>query len=818
MATWLYRLGLGAYRRRRLVLAAWLAVLTGAVCALLVVGGKLDNEFTIPGSESQRAQDTMAKDFPAAAGTSAQIVFTAPEGTKVTDPAAARGIQRTLTAAQDAPQVAAVIPPDKAGTVTPDQRTALAQVNYDADRADLDDGTLDTLEATTAAAEEAGLEVSVGGQAYGNGVLTPSVLELLGVLVALAVLAVTFGSLLAAGMPLLTAFVGIGTGLAGLLALSSGVTVSSTALSLALMLGLAVGIDYALFVLSRHRTQLAQGMEPRESAGRAVGTAGSAVVFAGTTVVIALVGLLVVRIPFLTVMGLSAAATVLIAVLVAVTLLPALFGLAGSRLAPRPGSRAARRAAVVSGEVPEGGAERARGKAAQGAVPAGGTEKARERAAQGAAEEATGRAAEEATGKTAGRTVGEAGGKTTGNTAGDAAGKTAHEGAAKASVMGRRWARLVTRRPLLVVVGTVAALVTLALPAADLRLALPDNGTAAHGTSQRETYDRVDAAFGPGFNGPLLVLAEADTPGETGQQQAAAVAGRLRELPGVVKVGQPQYAPESGRAVIQVVPEGGPQDESTQDLVDAIRGDAAVIERETGTAVSVTGTTAIGIDVSDRLTASLPPFAAVVVGLCLILLLLVFRSLVVPVKATIGFLLSVGASFGAVVAVFQWGWLADALDVARTGPVVSFLPIVLMAVLFGLAMDYEVFLVAGMREEWVRTGRAGDAVIDGAGQASRVVTAAALIMFFVFASFVTTEDAIVKPIAFSLAFGVLVDAFVVRMTLVPAVLAMVGRGAWWLPRGLDRLLPDLDIEGARLRKPARTEPARPLTEINAGPG
>ncbi|RZB16453.1 MMPL family transporter [Streptomyces sp. F001] len=753
MATWLYRLGLGAYRRRRLVLAAWLAVLAGAVCALVVVGGKLDNEFTIPGSESQQAQDTMAEDFPAAAGTSAQIVFTAPDGAKVTDPQAAQGIQRTLTAAQDAPQVAAVIPPDKAGTVTPDGRTALAQVNYDVSRSDLDDGTLDSLEETTRAAEEAGLEVSVGGQAYGNGVLTPSVLELLGVVVALAVLAITFGSLLAAGMPLLTAFVGVGTGLAGLLAVSSGVTVSSTALSLALMLGLAVGIDYALFVLSRHRTQLAQGMEPRESAGRAVGTAGSAVVFAGTTVVIALVGLIVVRIPFLTVMGLSAAATVLIAVLVAVTLLPALFGLAGARLAPRPGSRAARRAAVAAAEV-----------------PAGGTEKATE------------------------------------------------EAAAKASVMGQRWARLVTRRPLLVVVGTVAALVTLALPAADLRLALPDNGTAAHGTSQRETYDTVDEAFGPGFNGPLLVLAEADTQGQAGQQQAAAVAGRLQELPGVVKVGQPQYAPESGRAVIQVVPEGGPQDESTQDLVDAIRGDASVIERETGAAVSVTGTTAIGIDVSDRLSASLLPFAAVVVGLCLILLLLVFRSLVVPVKATVGFLLSVAASFGAVVAVFQWGWLADALGVARTGPVVSFLPIVLMAVLFGLAMDYEVFLVSSMREEWVRTGRARDAVIDGAGHASRVVTAAALIMFFVFASFVTTEDAIVKPIAFSLAFGVLVDAFVVRMTLVPAVLAMVGRGAWWLPRGLDRLLPDLDIEGARLHEPARAEPARPLTEINASSG
>ncbi|MFD7457849.1 MULTISPECIES: MMPL family transporter [unclassified Streptomyces] len=758
MATWLYRLGLGAHRRRRLVLAVWLAVLAAAVGTLMAVGGKLDNEFTIPGSESQQAQDTMAEDFPAAAGTSAQIVFTAPEGSKVSDPAAAQAVQRTLAAAQDAPQVAAVIPPDKAGTVTPDGRTALAQVNYDVTRSALDDGTLDALEETTKAAEEAGLEVSVGGQAYGNGVLTPSVLELLGVVVALIVLVITFGSLLAAGMPLITAFAGIGTGLVGLLAVSSAVTVSSTALSLSLMLGLAVGIDYALFVLSRHRTQLAQGMDPRESAGRAVGTAGSAVVFAGTTVIIALVGLAVVRIPFLTVMGLSAAATVLIAVLVAVTLLPALFGFAGARLAPRPGSRAARRAA--------GGTDTTEG--------AEGVE------AESSAEEP----------------------------AGSSARKPAAEGSSTAeppAVMGRRWARLVTRRPLLFLLATVAALVTVAVPAADLRLALPDNGTAAHDTPQRETYDTVGEAFGPGFNGPLLILAEADASGPEGQQQAGAVAARLKELPGVVKVGQPQYAPESGRAVIQVVPDGGPQDEATQDLVDAIRGDADAIERETGASVSVTGTTAIGIDVSDRLRASLLPFAAVVVGLCLILLLLVFRSLVVPVKATVGFLLSVGASFGAVVAVFQWGWLADALGVARTGPVVSFLPIVLMAVLFGLAMDYEVFLVSSMREEWVRTRKAKEAVVEGAGHASRVVTAAALIMFFVFASFVTTEDAIVKPIAFSLAFGVLVDAFVVRMTLVPAVLAMVGRGAWWLPRGLDRVLPDLDIEGARLHDGAPPE-------------
>jgi RND superfamily putative drug exporter len=774
VATWLYRLGLGAHRRRRLVLAAWLAVLAAAVGTLIAVGGRLDNEFTIPGSESQQAQDTMAEDFPAAAGTSAQIVFTAPEGSKITDPAAARAVQRTLTAAQDAPQVAAVIPPDKAGTVTPDGRTALAQVNYDVTRSDLDDGTLDALEDTTKAAEEAGLEVSVGGQAYGNGVLTPSVLELLGVVVALVVLALTFGSLLAAGMPLFTAFVGIGTGLVGLLAVSSAVTVSSTALSLALMLGLAVGIDYALFVLSRHRTQLAQGMDPSESAGRAVGTAGSAVVFAGTTVIIALVGLAVVRIPFLTVMGLSAAATVLIAVLVAVTLLPALFGFAGARLAPRPGSRAARRAAAIThgNQDAESPAEPEGPGRPEGRTP---------EAEQSEAEHPEGERP---------------------------------EGERPPVVMGRRWAGLVTRRPLLFLLATVAALVTAAVPAADLRLALPDNGSAAHDTPQRETYDTIDEAFGPGFNGPLLVLAEADAPWESGQRQAGAVAARLKELPGVVKVGQPQYAPESGRAVISVVPDGGPQDDATKDLVDAIRADADTIERETGTTVSVTGTTAIGIDVSDRLRASLLPFAAVVVGLCLILLLLVFRSLVVPVKATAGFLLSVGASFGAVVAVFQWGWLADALGVARTGPVVSFLPIVLMAVLFGLAMDYEVFLVSSMREEWVRTRRARDAVVDGAAHASRVVTAAALIMFFVFASFVTSEDAIVKPIAFSLAFGVLVDAFVVRMTLVPAVLAMVGRGAWWLPRGLDRVLPDLDIEGARLHGKPSAEKSETPHEVS----
>ncbi|MGP4002931.1 MMPL family transporter [Streptomyces sp. 8N706] len=757
MATLLYRIGRGAYRHCRLVLTLWLVTLAVVAGCAGAFGSRLDNDFTIPGSESQRALDSMAESFPAAAGTSAQLVFSAPEGTRVMDQRYAAALEKTFAAAGKAPEVAAVVRPQQAGTVSKDGTTALAQVNYPVDRSALDEDTLDALERTVAPAEEAGLTVAVGGQAYGNGVVSVSALELLGVVVALAVLALTLGSLLAAGMPLLSAFVGVAVGLCGLLALSSAVSVSSTALTLALMLGLAVGIDYALFILSRHRGQLARGMDPRESAAVANGTAGSAVVFAGATVVIALAGLSVVRIPFLTVMGLSAAGAVAIAVLVATTLLPAVLGLAGGRLAPGPGSRAARRAERERAAEAEElyGKPAAGDGAADSGVPAAG--------AEGAATVADGRPAD-----------------------------------AAAATGGERWTRLVIRRPLVTVMAVAAALLTVAVPAMDLRLALPDNGGAAEDTSQRRAYDTITDAFGAGFNGPLLVLVETGTPGAGGERTAGGIAGQLRDLPGVSAMGKPQYDPESGDAVVQIVPGGGPQDEATEELVQRIRDRVPGMERESGAEISVTGTTAVGIDVSDRLSESLVPFAAVVVGLCLVLLLLVFRSVAVPVKATLGFLLSVAASFGAVVAVFQWGWLADLLGVARTGPVVSFLPVVLIGVLFGLAMDYEVFLVSSMREEWIRTGQARKAVVLGARRASRVVTAAALIMFFVFASFVTTEDTFVKPIAFALAFGVLVDAFLVRMTFVPAVLALVGRGAWWLPRFLDRLLPDLDIEGERL--------------------
>ncbi|MBP0456415.1 MMPL family transporter [Streptomyces montanisoli] len=732
MASLLYRLGRFSFRRRRLVLSLWLAALAAVVAGFSLAGSSLDDQFSIPGSQSQQALDRLRAVEPAAGGVSGQIVFTAPPGHKVTERRYAAAIQETLHDAAHAPQVGAVISPKKAGTVTRDGRTALAQVQYAVTGPDVRPGSVDALEASTRPASDAGLTVHAGGAVFGSHGVQIGATEVIGVVVALVVLVITFGSLLAAGMPLLTAIGGLAVSLSGLMLLAHVFTISSTAITLAVMLGLAVGIDYTLFILSRHRTQLARGTDVEESAARALGTAGSAVAFAGLTVVVALAGLSVVGIPFLTVMGLSGAVTVVVAVLAATTLLPALLGFAGSRLTPKPHSRAARR-------------------------------------------EKSPRPA-----------------------------------------MGARWIRATTRRPLLTVLAGVAALVVVAIPARELQLALPDNGSAPQGSTQREAYDAVSRAFGPGFNGPLLILADTSNAkggGKGAKAELSKAASDLKKLPGVAAVTPPQPTSSKTDSVLQLVPTTAPDAKGTEDLVHRVRDYADGVRARSGVSLAVTGTTAVNVDVSSKLSASLVPFAAVVVGLCLIILLIVFRSIVVPVKATAGFLLSVAASFGAVVAVFQWGWLSDLIGVTRTGPVVSFLPVILMAVLFGLAMDYEVFVVAGIHEEYAHGRDPREAIRRGAPGAFRVVTAAALIMIAVFAGFVTLDDAIVKPIAFALAFGVLVDAFVVRLTLVPAVLSLVGRAGWWLPKWLARILPAVDIEGRGLPAlPETAEGHRPHEE------
>ena len=555
--------------------------------------------------------------------------------------------------------------------------------------------------------------------------------------VALIVLWLTLGSLRAAGMPLVTALLGVGLTMALIFGATGLATVSSTTPLLALMLGLAVGIDYALFITSRHRDQLRAGMDPEESVARAVATAGSAVVFAGVTVMIALCGLAVARIPFLTTMGVAAAVGVAIAVLIALTLLPALLGFAGERLRPRPGRpRRLRRGSDSSARRSDRF---------------------------------------------------------------DPDGHRPQHAVAASSRPGlsRRWVRLVTKVPILTVVLVVVALGAMAYPAKDLRIALPSNGTANPGTPARVTYDLIAQHFGAGYNGPLIVSATI-----VGSNDPLAVmngiADRLRELPGVASV--PLATPNAGAdtGIVQVIPTGAPDSEATKRLVRDIRRLEPELTARYDVPVAVTGFTAVGIDVSDRLGAALVPFGILVVGLSLVLLTMVFRSIAVPLKATAGYLLSVAAAFGATAMVFEYGWFGSVFNVAQTAPVISFLPILLMGILFGLAMDYEVFLVSRMREEYVHSGDASRAIEEGFHSSSRVVVAAAVIMLSVFGGFVPEGEGPIKTIGFGLAIGVFVDAFVVRMTLVPAVLKLLGDKAWWLPRWIDARLPSFDVEGAGL--------------------
>ena len=742
----LYRIGRACFAHRWLVVGTWLVVVVAAGVGMKVSGGQLDNSFTIPGSSSQTALDQVQTDFPDAGGTSAQLVFAARGGTTVSSPANSAAIKRALSKASAAPQVAAVIPPRRSHLVTRDGTTAIATIQYRVGVAHLDSGTLDALNSISKAADSHTLSVQAGGQAFSSLTSGSASAEVTGVLIAFAVLTVALASLLAAGMPLLTALTGVGVSVLTLHGLSTVLSVSDTAVTLAVMIGLAVGVDYALFILSRHRAQLAAGLAPAQSAATAIATAGTAVVFAGTTVIIALAALSVVGIPFLTVMGLAAAGTVLTAVLIATTLLPAIFGLAGSRLVPKPGSRAARLAA-----------------------------------------------------------------------------RTAHAGVAGAArpTGGARWLAAVSRRPSAVLAVAVVGLAVLAAPALKLALALPDNGSAATGTSQRIAFDTISHTFGPGYNGPLLVLAglaKAPDAAAAGQQ-ADAVAAKLKGFSGVAAITPPQLDQARTAALIEVIPAGAPSAPATATLVTSLRERAATIRHATGAAVAITGTTAIEVDVSAKLSAALVPFAAIVVGLSLLLLMLVFRSLLVPVKAAVGYLLSVAASLGATVAVFRWGWLAGPLGVSVTGPIASFLPIVVMAVLFGLAMDYEVFLVSRIRENYVYTHDPRHAIVAGGAAAARVVVAAALIMTSIFASFLLSADTTIKSLALALAIGVACDALVVRMTIVPAVLTLAGHHAWYLPRWLNQILPDLDIEGTSLPQqpaPSAAGGQRPGAEQRQG--
>ncbi|MFI0487615.1 MMPL family transporter [Actinomadura sp. 9N215] len=724
MATFLYRVGRGAHRWRYAVALLWLAALAAAFLGSQSAGKAPSDSFTMPGIESQKAFDHINDKFPGAAadGADARVVFIAPQGQKITAPENRAPIDALVAQAAKGPQVADVESPFEEGAVSKDGTTAFATVTYKVTTDDLTEASKDRLRDAVKQAQGTGLTVEVGGSALETDP-AGGVGEIVGLGIAAVVLLITFGSLAAAGLSLVTAAVGVVISLMSITALRNVFDLSPSTGELAMMLGVAVAIDYSLFVVSRYREERGKGHEPREAAGLAVGTAGTAVVFAGLTVVIALAGLSVVGVPMVTKMGLGTAGAVVVAVLVALTLVPALLGFL-------PNSVLSRRTR-----------------------------------------------------------------------------KNRHAGGGSEG-LGVRWARFVLRRPVPVLLVAVAALGAIAIPSMNMRLGMPGDEAKPTSTSERRAYDALADGFGPGFNGPLTVVVDA---GDARDPKAAAatIGAKLAATQGIVSVSPPQFDKAGTTAVLSATPATAPTSQETKDLVREIRDGRPALESAAGASFEVTGATALNIDVGVKMQKALIPYLATIVGFAFVLLLLVFRSILVPLKATLGYLLSIAAAFGALVTVFQNGHGGGLFGVEQPGPIMSILPIFLVGISFGLAMDYQVFLVTRIREAHVHGEAPGQAVVTGFRYSGRVVLAASLIMMSVFAGFMTGAGMMIKMVGFGLGAAVLFDAIVVRMVIVPAVLALLGRRAWWLPRRLGRLLPRVDVEGESLRD--RVPP--PLTTV-----
>lgn len=747
MSTLLSSLGRWSFRHPCRVLVSWLLALGIAGAGALVLGAGTDNTFSIPGTESQAGLEQLSRSFPQVSGTNAQFIVVAADGDKITDDDYREHIEDAVDELGDLDGVlAATSPYDEMvkGMINEDDTAAIVRVQFDGEATDVSDTTKDALRSAVSDLDSvlpSGSQTSLGGDLFAISIPGVTLTEAVGLLIALLVLILTFRSFVVAGLPLLTAILGVGISMAGIFTATAFATVSSTTPLLALMLGLAVGIDYALFIMARHQDQVREGVDPEESASRAVGTAGSAVVFAGVTVLIALIGLGFAGIPFLTTMGIAASAAVAVAVAIAVTLTPALLGFMKGKVVGRPkkvkAPKTKKSAASDASEEPKPVTAPAKGSA--------------------------------------------------------------------------RWVGGVMKHPVLVSLAVVLGLGIVAVPALSLDLALPNAGVLPKDSEARQSYDLVGEQFGPGFNGPLILtgtIVTSTDPLTLMEDLGDAVA----KVPGVKEVALATPNETADTGIVQIIPETAPDDPATADLVRELRSHHDEWLDEFGIDLKVTGFTAVGIDISDQLGNALLPFGIFVIGLSLILLTIVFRSLWVPITAAAGYLLSIVAAFGVVGAVFEWGWFADLLHVAKVGPIISFMPIILMGVLFGLAMDYQVFLVSRMREDFVhdkdatspnratRRAAALRAVRSGFTGSAKVVTAAGLIMFAVFVAFVPEGDSSLKPIALGLAAGIAFDAFLVRMTLIPALMAILGERAWELPRWLEKILPRVDVEGEAVER------------------
>ena len=721
------RLARWCHRERKFVVGGWLIALIFVAGCGSAFGGSLSSSFQAPASESQRALDLLFDRFPEQAGAGAEIVFRSDSA--VDDPAVVARMQELFAEVERQPGVAEVVSPYGAlggFQISQDRKIAFARVRFAASTLDIPAGTVEEMLATAEQANTDTLQVEVGGQAVQFAATAEGgAREAIGLAAAVVVLLLTFGSVVAMGLPLATAMIGLGVALAAVPLLSVFIDVPIFGPSLAIMIGLGVGIDYALFILTRFRACLHEGASSEDACATALSTAGRAVLFAGVTVCISMLGLFIMGISFVNGMAVSAIFAVLLTMAASVTLLPALLGFAGhavDRLAiPGLGRRA----------------------------------------------------------------------------------KTGPESG------WYRWSRFVQSHPWPMALGALAVLLVLAAPVLSMRLGSADAGSNPKGSTTREAYDLIAQGFGPGFNGPLLLVSELRDPKD--METLGRLTTAVQATPGVVFAAPPLPNQRGDAAVVFVVPATAPQAVETEELIERLRDEVVPAALQgSDLQVSIGGVTAIYNDLSDILGRRLPLFMGVVIGLSFLLLLVVFRSVLVPIKAALMNLLSIGAAYGVIVAVFQWGWLSELIGVDRTGPIQSFAPMMLFAILFGLSMDYEVFLISRMREEYLRTGDNATAVADGLATTARVITAAAAIMITVFASFLFNPSAILKLFGLGLATAILMDATIVRTVLVPASMELLGDKNWWFPRWLDRLIPQVAVEGDAPRDPppiARPAPA-----------
>ncbi|MCG8964570.1 MMPL family transporter [Streptomyces sp. CL12-4] len=707
-------------QRRLVAVLLWLLALGGVATAAVVSGSAYSNDYGVPGTDSDRASRLLASGFPGLGGDSDTIVWhTSSETVRAAD--VEQTMTRTLDRIAELPGVATVTNPyddPDSGLISENAHTAYATVTFDAPAQDIDAAQARAVVDTARAAETDGLQVELGGSAVA---LTESsgghLAEAVGVAVAAVVLFLAFGSLAASLLPIATALVSVGTAYAGITLLGHAMTVADFAPMLGTLIGLGVGIDYALFIVTRHRRGLKRGLSVTEAATSAVATTGRAVVFAGATVCIALLGMLILRLSFLNGVAIAASLTVVLTVAASVTLLPALL----SYIGPRALSRRERRRLAEHGPEPE--------------LPTG---------------------------------------------------------------LAARWSAFVERHPKLLGVLALVVVTVLALPTLGLRLGTSDQGNDPRGTTTRQAYDLLADGFGPGVNGPLTLVTEVG--GAEDRLALDNLDASLRTTEGVSSVTPVTYNSGGDTAYLAVVPESAPQSRKTSDLVERLRSE--VLPRaETGTSldVHVGGVTAGYDDFAGVIVGKLPLFVGVVVGLGCLLLLLAFRSVGIPVKAAAMNVAAVAASFGIVVAIFQWGWGSELLGLGSAGPIEPFLPVIMVSVLFGLSMDYQVFLVSRMYEEWLETGDNRRAVRVGLAETSRVINSAAVIMISVFLAFVLSGDRVIAMFGIALAAAVALDAFVLRTLLVPALMHLLGRANWWLPRRLDAWLPRLSIEPPECR-------------------